>query len=194
MNDSNKSMTLIGAVVIFALIIGGIFWVTSSNDEGSSDSATSTEVNEVDEQATQSQDIVALAIATPDLSTLVTAVQAADLVETLRGEGPFTVFAPTNAAFEALPSGTLDTLLQPENQAQLQAVLTYHVVAGEVMSSDLSDGQVVETVQGNSLTVSIRDGNVYLQDATGNEVQVVTADVKASNGVVHLIDGVVLPQ
>lgn len=148
-----------------------------------------------EEPATQDQqDIVALATGNENLSTLVTAVQAAGLVETLQGEGPFTVFAPTNDAFTALPAGTLDTLLQPENKEQLSAILTYHVVAGEVKSSDLKDGQVVTTVQGGTLTVNIADGKVILTDAKGNKVNVVTADVDASNGVVHVIDGVVLPQ
>lgn len=192
-SDMNKSTSIIVGVLALLILVGGIIWITNNNDD-SSVSDTSTDTSQLAESSNESQDIVALAVATPDLSTLVTAVQAADLVETLQSEGPFTVFAPTNEAFAALPDGTLDTLLQPENKDQLVAILTYHVVAGEVMSSDLSDGQVVETVQGNSLTVSIRDGNVYLVDATGGEAQVVTPDVKASNGVVHVINSVVLPE
>lgn len=192
-SDMNKSTSIIVGVLALLILVGGIIWITNNNDD-SSVSDTSTDTSQLAESSNESQDIVALAVATPDLSTLVTAVQAADLVETLQSEGPFTVFAPTNEAFGALPDGTLDTLLQPENKDQLAAILTYHVVAGEVMSSDLSDGQVVETVQGNSLTVSIRDGNVYLVDATGGEAQVVTPDVKASNGVVHVINSVVLPE
>lgn len=192
-SDMNKSTSIIVGVLALLILVGGIIWITNNNDD-SSVSDTSTDTSQLAESSNESQDIVALAVATPDLSTLVTAVQAADLVETLQSEGPFTVFAPTNEAFAALPDGTLDTLLQPENKDQLAAILTYHVVAGEVMSSDLSDGQVVETVQGNSLTVSIRDGNVYLVDATGGEAQVVTPDVKASNGVVHVINSVVLPE
>lgn len=120
-------------------------------------------------------------------------MQAADLVGTLQGEGPFTVFAPTNDAFAALPEGTLDSLLLTENKDQLAGVLTYHVVAGNVVSSDLSDGQVVTTVQGQKLTVSIMDGKVYITDAKGGKAMVTQADVDASNGVVHVIDSVLLP-
>jgi len=137
--------------------------------------------------------IVDVAVATPNLSTLVAAVQAASLVETLQSEGPFTVFAPTNDAFAALPAGTVETLLLPENVDQLKTVLTYHVVAGKVMAADLSDGQEVATVQGGTLVVKLEDGNAYLHDAKGNQVKVVAADVAADNGVVHCIDGVLLP-
>jgi uncharacterized surface protein with fasciclin (FAS1) repeats len=103
------------------------------------------------------------------------------------------VFAPTNAAFDALPAGTLDTLLKPESKDQLKAILTYHVVSGKVMAADLKDGQVVATVQGAELTVSLMDGKVYLTDAKGNKVMVEQADVPADNGVVHVISGVLLP-
>jgi uncharacterized surface protein with fasciclin (FAS1) repeats len=126
-------------------------------------------------------------MANEELSTLVAAVKAADLVGTLSGEGPFTVFAPTNAAFEALPEGTLETLLKPENKDQLVAILTYHVVSGKVMSTDLSNGQTAATVQGEEVTVDVSDG-VKISGAS-----VVAADVEASNGVVHVIDQVILP-
>jgi uncharacterized surface protein with fasciclin (FAS1) repeats len=132
--------------------------------------------------------IVEVASETDNLSTLVAAVQAAELVETLSGEGPFTVFAPTNEAFEALPDGTLESLLEPENRDMLVDILTYHVVSGEVMSGDLSDGMMAETVQGSQITVNISDGNVSINDAN-----VVAADVEASNGVVHVIDSVIMP-
>lgn len=132
--------------------------------------------------------IVEVASDTDNLSTLVAAVQAAGLVETLSGDGPFTVFAPTNAAFEALPDGTLESLLQPENRDQLVQILTYHVVAGEVMSTDLSDGMMAETVEGSEITISIADGAVSINDAS-----VVAADVDANNGVVHVIDTVIMP-
>lgn len=134
-------------------------------------------------------DIVALAAATPDLSTLVAAVQAAGLVETLQGTGPFTVFAPTNAAFAALPAGTVENLLKPENKDQLVAILTYHVVGGAIRSTDLSDGMAAPTVNGANITVKISpDSKVMINDAN-----VVTANVEASNGVVHIIDKVILP-
>ncbi len=133
-------------------------------------------------------DIIVLASETESLSTLVSAVKAAELVETLQGEGPFTVFAPTNAAFEALDEGVLEDLLKPENKEKLAAILTYHVVAGEVMSTDLSDGMEAETVNGQTITISTTEG-VKINDAN-----VTAADVKASNGVVHIIDKVILPE
>lgn len=136
----------------------------------------------------QDSDIVDLAVATDDLSTLVTAVKAAGLVETLQGDGPFTVFAPTNAAFEALPEGVLEMLLKPENKDQLTAVLTYHVVPAEVMSGDLEDGMKAGTVEGSEATISINYGDVMVDNAN-----VVMADIDASNGVVHIIDAVILP-
>ncbi len=135
----------------------------------------------------QDKNIVELAMGTESLSTLVTAVKAAGLVETLTGSGPFTVFAPTNEAFAALPSGTLETLLKPENKQVLIDVLTYHVVAAMVMSADLSDGQMAATVQGENITVDLSEG-VMISGA-----KVAAADIKASNGVVHVINQVILP-
>jgi uncharacterized surface protein with fasciclin (FAS1) repeats len=129
-----------------------------------------------------------LAIATPDLSTLVTALKAADLVTTLSGEGPFTVFAPTNEAFSSLPAGVLDALLKPANLADLKKVLTYHVAAGEVESSALKNGQAIKTLEGQDVNVTISGSNVKI-----NEAAVKTADVLAANGVIHIISGVLLP-
>jgi uncharacterized surface protein with fasciclin (FAS1) repeats len=137
--------------------------------------------------------VVDVAASNDDFSTLVTAVEAAGLAETLNGDGPFTVFAPVNDAFAALPAGTLDTLLLPENEDQLTAVLTYHVVPMEAMSDDLSDGMTITTVQGQPLTVGVSDTGVTLTDASGNAVSVVQADIEAGNGVVHVIDEVLLP-
>lgn len=131
--------------------------------------------------------IVSIAQDTDQLSTLVSAVKAAGLVETLNGDGPFTVFAPTNEAFANLPDGSLDMLLKEENQSKLQSILTYHVVSGKIMSSDLKDGQMVETVQGNQIKVSLGEGVMI------NGANVVKADVEASNGVVHIIDAVIMP-
>lgn len=136
----------------------------------------------------QSQDIVSLAVGNENLSTLVAAVKAAGLVETLQGDGPFTVFAPTNDAFAALPAGTLESLLKPENKDKLTSILTYHVVASKVMSGDLSDGQKAKTVEGNEISVSLGNNVAMINDA-----KVVAADVSASNGVVHVIDKVILP-
>jgi uncharacterized surface protein with fasciclin (FAS1) repeats len=158
-----------------------------SDDEASS-TTTTTEA-----PAEEAGTVVDVAAGNEDFSTLVTAVTAADLAETLSADGPYTVFAPTDDAFAALPEGTLDELLLPENQDTLTAILTYHVVAGEVMSTDLTDGQEVETVQGEILTVGVSESGVTVTDAGGSTVNVVAADVGASNGVIHAIDGVLLP-
>jgi uncharacterized surface protein with fasciclin (FAS1) repeats len=135
------------------------------------------------------QDIVDTAAAAGDFSTLVAAVEAAGLVDTLKGEGPFTVFAPTDAAFAALPDGTVESLLEEENRDQLVAILTYHVVPGAVMSSDIA-GQTlsVETVNGQEVAIDATDG-VTVDGAT-----VTQADIEASNGVIHVIDQVILPE
>jgi len=135
------------------------------------------------------KDVVDVAISSPDHTTLVSAVTAAGLVETLKGAGPFTVFAPTNAAFSALPAGTVESLLTPEKKADLTSILTYHVVAGSVMAADLKDGQKVVTLQGEELTVSVKDGKVMI-----NGANVTTADLAGSNGVVHVIDAVLMPK
>ncbi|MES0864668.1 fasciclin domain-containing protein [Ruegeria sp. SCPT10] len=133
------------------------------------------------------KDIVDTAVAAGSFETLVAAVQAAELVETLKGEGPFTVFAPTDEAFAALPEGTVADLLKPENKDQLVAVLTYHVVPGKVMSGDLSDDMTAATVQGGDITIDL-DSGVMVNDAN-----VVQADIETSNGVIHVIDKVILP-
>ena len=134
-------------------------------------------------------DIVDTAVSAGQFNTLVAAVEAADLVTTLKGDGPFTVFAPTDEAFAALPEGTVENLLKPENKDQLIAVLTYHVVPGKIMSSDIAGtATMVESVQGSELDVNATNG-VTVDGAT-----VVTADIETDNGVIHVIDRVVLPQ
>jgi uncharacterized surface protein with fasciclin (FAS1) repeats len=149
----------------------------------------------------QTKDVVDIAISSPDHTTLVAAVKAADLVATLKGAGPFTVFAPTNAAFDKLPAGTVATLLKPENKAQLAKILTYHVVAGNLDAAAViaavkaGNGKaVVTTVSGGKLTASLDKDKVMLTDESGKTAYVVAADLKGSNGVVHVIDGVVLPK
>lgn len=132
--------------------------------------------------------IVGVAASTGTFSTLVAAVKAADLVKVLEGEGPFTVFAPTDEAFAKLPAGTVETLLKPENREELVAVLKYHVVPGKVTSSDVKPGKA-KTAMGKELTLAVVDGKVKVDQAT-----VIKADVAASNGVIHVIDRVVLPQ
>ena len=151
-------------------------------------------------QAQAAADIVDTAASAADFSTLVAAVKAAGLVDVLKGKGPFTVFAPTNAAFAKLPAGTVDTLLKPENKGTLTAVLTYHVVPGKLMAADVvaaikaGGGKTeVTTVQGGKLTVSMMGNMVMLRDAKGGMSHVRTADLGTSNGVIHVIDTVVMP-
>jgi len=132
-------------------------------------------------------DIVDTAVGAGSFKTLVAAVTAAGLVETLKGAGPFTVFAPTDEAFAALPAGTVDNLLKPENKAQLVKVLTFHVVPGKVMSTDLKDGMTAKTVEGGEVTIDLDNGVMV------NDAKVVTADIAADNGVIHVIDKVILP-
>lgn len=138
--------------------------------------------------AVQAADIVDTAISAGQFTTLVAAVQAADLVDVLKGEGPFTVFAPTDEAFAALPEGTVENLLKPENKDQLIAVLTYHVIPGKIMSADIAGNTAeVATVQGSNISVDATNG-VKVDNAT-----VITADIETDNGVIHVIDQVVLP-
>ena len=132
--------------------------------------------------------IVETAVSNGSFNTLVAAVKAAGLVETLSGTGPFTVFAPVDAAFAALPVGTVDTLVKPENKAKLTGILTYHVIAGKVLSSDLTDGMTATTVNGQTVTIHLKNGKVLV-----NNAEVVIADVATDNGVVHAINAVLMP-
>jgi uncharacterized surface protein with fasciclin (FAS1) repeats len=181
----------------------GLLLAACSDDDGEDaqetgttvEETTTTEAPDATEAPAEEADIVETAIAAGDFTTLVAAVEAAGLVETLQGDGPFTVFAPTDDAFAALPPGTLDSLLA-DPTGDLTGILTYHVVEGEVPAADVVglDGQPVTTVNGATFTVEIADdGSVSLVDAAGNTVNVVTTDVQASNGVIHVIDGVLLP-
>jgi uncharacterized surface protein with fasciclin (FAS1) repeats len=149
----------------------------------------------------QGKDVVDIAIGSADHTTLVAAVKAADLVSTLKGKGPFTVFAPTNAAFNKLPAGTVESLLKPENKAKLAKILTYHVVSGNVNAAAVvaaiksGNGKAeLTTVSGGKLTATMEMGKVKLTDESGNSAFVTAADLKGSNGVVHVIDGVLLPK
>ena len=171
--------TLAATPVLFAC--GG-----DDSDANSTEAPAASEAPMTSEAPAAAEDIVAIAAGNEDFSTLVAAVEAAGLVETLQGEGPFTVFAPTNDAFAALPAGLVDKLLLPENKDVLTAILTYHVVAGQVMAADVAAGEV-PTVQGENITVTV-DGGVKV-----NEANVTATDIVASNGVIHVIDAVILP-
>lgn len=140
-----------------------------------------------------SKDIIANVVNAPNLTTLVTAVKAADLVTTLQSAGPFTVFGPTNDAFAKLPTGTVETLVKPENKATLTGILTYHVVSGKYLSTDLKDGQILTTVQGETIKVSKANNKIMLTDAKGGVSTIEIADVLQSNGVAHVVDTVLMP-
>lgn len=193
-----RAARLAGGVLALGLVVaacgddGDDAVVDDATEQAAGD--TTTETPEMGDEATES-DIVDTAVAAGDFTTLVSAVQAAGLEDTLRGEGPFTVFAPTDAAFEALPEGTVETLLE-EPEGDLTDILTYHVVEGEVMAADVAglDGQEVPTVDGATFTVSVADdGAVTLTDAAGNEVAVTQTDIAAGNGVIHVVDAVLMP-
>jgi uncharacterized surface protein with fasciclin (FAS1) repeats len=140
-----------------------------------------------------SKNIIQNAVNSKDHTTLVAAVKAAGLVETLEGKGPFTVFAPTNAAFGKLPAGTVDSLVKPENKATLTKILTYHVVAGKLDASDLTDGKKLKTVEGEELIVKKADGKIWIIDAKGDQSMVSISNVHQSNGVIHVVDTVLMP-
>ena len=196
---NHPTRTLAAATAVVALVLGAC---GSDDEDGADASETSTEetamdttTTEADDAAAATGDIVDTAVAAGNFDTLVAAVQAAELEETLRGDGPFTVFAPSDDAFAALPEGTVDTLLQ-DPTGDLADILTYHVVEGAVMADDVAgmDGQQVTTVNGATATVNVADdGSVSLTDATGNEVAVVETDIETSNGVIHVLDGVLMP-
>ena len=189
----------ISAIAIVALIT-----VSCDGKKKEADAAVmadSTEVTVDSAKIETPNTIVDVAAGNEDFSTLVAAVKAAGLVETLSSEGPFTVFAPTNAAFDKLPSGTVDGLLKPENLEKLKGLLTYHVVAGKFDAAAVTDAitkgngkLTVTTVQGGKIDLSLKDGKVILTDANGKTSTVVMADVATSNGVIHAIDAVVMPK
>lgn len=164
--------TYLSALVLFAAL--GSVAVNAAHHEGGHDMP--------------SQTIVEIAAGNDDFSTLVAALTAAGLVDVLSGEGPFTVFAPTNAAFAKLPAGTVETLLKPENKDQLVAVLTYHVVAGKVMAAQVVELDSATTVQGEAVSIVVSTSGVMV-----NNANVVTTDIEATNGVIHVIDTVILP-
>ncbi|MDR3613348.1 MAG: fasciclin domain-containing protein [Candidatus Obscuribacterales bacterium] len=190
-------------LVSLSLIIAGFGLCANINSISAKASAKSesTAVSHVGGAAMFSnKNIIENASNSPIHKTLVAAVKAAGLVETLEGVGPFTVFAPTDAAFNALPAGTVDTLLKPENKAKLAGILTYHVVSGNVRAADLTkmikDGggkATIKTVQGESLTAALKGKKVELTDTKGNVAEVTQADVQQSNGVIHVINKVLMP-
>lgn len=179
------SMLLFAAMLVVGLSACG-------GGEATDDSENGDDMANEDDAPAMTQDsltIVDIAVSDARFTTLVTALDSTDLVSSLSEDGPFTVFAPTNEAFEALPDGALEDLIGAEDKSELESILLYHVVEGSTMSGDLSDGeQMVTTLQGDSLTIEVSDEGVMVGDA-----QVVEADIEAANGVIHVIDGVLMP-
>jgi uncharacterized surface protein with fasciclin (FAS1) repeats len=166
----------------------------SSSDQTSSaaGAASSSAASVPSDAMTPDQTIVEIASSNEDFSTLVAAIGAAGLADTLSGDGPYTVFAPTNEAFKALPKGTLASLLLPKNKDQLAGILTYHVVPGKIMAAEVQSGEVT-TVNGQTFTIDAMADGVTITDAQGNTANVTSTDIEASNGVIHVIDAVLLP-
>jgi uncharacterized surface protein with fasciclin (FAS1) repeats len=185
-----KAVGAAGAALALAMTLVAC----SSDDDAASTtpSTTAASTPSATAPAAATGDIVAVASSNPEFSTLVTAIQAAGLVTTLQGPGPFTVFAPTNAAFAALPAGVLDKLVQPQNKEALTTVLTYHAVAGDLTSSQLTNGPLT-TAEGSPVTIGVNGTAVTVTDSTGTPANVIAADVDATNGVIHAIDKVLLP-
>lgn len=192
--NTMKFKTLFAAIIVAAFVSAPAFANETNPTDPKNDKEIVTKKGGDD-------NIVAVAAGNKNFTTLVAAVKAAGLVDVLSGKGPFTVFAPVNSAFAKLPKGTVETLLKPENKSLLTSILTYHVVAGKFNAKDVvkaiqkNKGKfVVKTVQGGELTASLKNDKVILTDAKGNTSTVIITDVKASNGVVHAIDSVVMPK
>lgn len=192
-------MKLVKSIAVMA-IMGLVATSCGKKVETETTTETVTDTTMTTEAEVVTPNIVEVAAGNENFSTLVAAVKAADLVETLSGDGPFTVFAPTNDAFAKLPKGTVDMLLMPENKEKLAGILTYHVVAGKFDAATVIDAikknnnkYTVTTVQGAKIDLSLKDDKVMLTDATGAMATVMMPDVEASNGVIHAIDAVVMP-
>jgi uncharacterized surface protein with fasciclin (FAS1) repeats len=181
--------------LITAAAASVLLFAACGDDETTSSTSSSPSaeaMSQADDTSASSATVTEVVSETPEFSTLLAAVQAGGLAETLSGQGPFTVFAPTDAAFAELPEGTLDALLQPANKGQLAAILTYHVVPAEVMAANVEAGEVT-TVNSAPFTVALDGGKVTITDGQGNQANVIKTDIDASNGVVHAIDAVLLP-
>ena len=195
-----KTRNLMTLLLVFGLVFGTACANNKKDNTTPETEKVTTENTTENEAVEQTPNIVGVAISNENFTTLVAAVKAAELVETLSGTGPFTVFAPLNSAFDKLPSGTVEGLLKPESKDALTSILTYHVVAGKFMAADVvkaigdNNGSfAIPTVQGGTLTATLNGDSVILTDTKGNTSKVVLTDVAASNGVIHAIDTVVMP-
>jgi len=195
----NFKVSSIFALAIFSLVASASASQNSMTNENNTTTRNSVMVGGA--AMSPSKNIIENAVSSKELTTLVAAIKAAGLVDTLEGRGPFTVFAPTNAAFDKLPAGTVETLLQPQNKSKLASILTYHVISGKLSASDLmgkiqsEGGQTkLKTVAGEDLIFKLVNGKIKVSDAKGDVADIIAADVFQSNGVVHVIDTVLLPQ
>ncbi|MEX2595496.1 MAG: fasciclin domain-containing protein [Salibacteraceae bacterium] len=203
--------------IVLSLAVIGLLFAScddSKKKEAEAEEAAQAEQMKMEEEAAlqaeeesrmqadyEANTIAAIAMRSASFTTLTSVIQSAELAETLSSEGPYTVFGPTNQAFDKMPRATWDDLMKPENKEQLRSLLTYHVISGEFMVADVieaiesnNNSYEVVTVQGDKLTLSLIDGNVTIKDANGKTSKVVTADIDASNGVIHTIDTVVMPK
>jgi uncharacterized surface protein with fasciclin (FAS1) repeats len=210
MDSSNKIGVAIVTLVVGMLVGGGIGYAMGNNKSDTSNTSANNSSMKQDAQSSdapdgvtvggakmvRTKDIVDNAVNAKNVTTVVAAVKAAGLVETLKGTGPFTVFAPNNGAFDKLPAGTVDTLVKPENKQMLTSILTYHVIAGTYTSADLTamaaKGEMLTTVQGAMLTPVMENNELKIKDAKGNMVSIETADVISSNGVTHVVKDVLM--
>ena len=197
-----KAIKIMKTIKILSFIaLSGLLFVSCDEKQKEVIETPVAQVEEVEVKEVIEPNIVEVAAGNENFSTLVAAVKGAGLVETLSGSGPFTVFAPTNDAFKKLPAGTVESLLLPENKANLSKILTYHVVSGKfdaaavIAAINENNGKfTVATVQGDNIILSLKDGNVMLTDSKGGTATVVMADVAASNGIIHALDAVVMPK
>jgi len=187
-----KTIILLIIAVIIIAVGAAAYWflIVANTDDSAPEQSTQSSAN----QPASDKDVASVIADTGSLSSLNDAIMAASLSETLKTVGPYTVIAPNNSAFNALPPGTMDRFLKPENLKQLQNLTNYFVISGNVLSSQLTNGQRLTTLNGQELLVELADSNVYFIDAKGNKALVIKADMKAKNGVIHIVDTVVLPQ
>lgn len=191
---NRKTIILVIIALLIICVSAFTFWFFVLN---SSDDSINKETQNTESQASKpasTKDITELISDTGNLSTFSDILKSTGVAATLKGDGPFTVFAPTNAAFNALPSGTLERLQKPENNSQLSAITKYHVAAGSLLASQLTNGQKIKTLNDQEVVVSLVDKNVYIIDAKGGKALVTKSDIKAKNGVIQTIDAVLLPQ
>ncbi len=189
-----KPIAIVSGIVIVAALGGLGWWVYGQNTSSQTDSQESTQTESAASNKVSTKNLIVFSTENKDLAIFVSSIQLAGLTETLQGPGPYTVLAPMKKAFEALPTGMLATLQKSENKAKLADILKYHVLQGAVTTDQLTDGQKIKTVEGGELVVEKKDKTVYLVDAKGGKAMIEKADYKVSNGVVHTVNAVLLPQ